>query len=116
MDMKEKTMARPVPEEKTEEYAEWAEWCNNNRYYIADDHPEYYYCKKIETSESEEMAFRIDELKNRLAGTDYQAIKYAEGYLTEDEYAETKVQRQAWRNEVNALEAQLTEMNKESEK
>lgn len=109
MELKEKTMPRPVPEEKAEEYAEWAQWCNSNGYYIADDNPECYYCKKAEIPESEETAFRIDELKNRLASTDYQAIKYAEGYLTEGEYAETKAQRQAWRDEINALEARLKE-------
>ena len=36
--------------------------------------------------------------------TDYQAIKYAEGQLTEEEYAPIKAQRQAWRDEINLLE------------
>lgn len=107
MDMKEKTMARPVPEEKTEEYAEWAEWCNNNRYYIADDHPEYYYCKKIETSESEEMAFRIDELKNRLRvriiGYQIRGRIFDGRRICGNESAAASMA-----NEVNALEAQLT--------
>ena len=107
--MKDKIMARPVAEEKSEEYAAWADWCNENGYLIMDEHPEYYYCQKVELSESEQIAFRIEELKNKLASTDYQAIKYAEGYLTEEEYAETKTRRQAWRDEINALEAQAKE-------
>lgn len=46
----------------------------------------------------------IAELKAKLAATDYQAIKYAEGVLSEEEYAEMKAQRQAWRNRINELE------------
>jgi FtsZ-binding cell division protein ZapB len=47
----------------------------------------------------------IFELKQKLYDTDYQAIKYAEGFLTEEEYAEMKAQRQAWRERINELEA-----------
>ena len=50
---------------------------------------------------------RIDMLKAELAVTDYKAIKYAEGWLTEQEYAPTKTYRQAIRDEINALETQL---------
>lgn len=46
---------------------------------------------------------RIAELKALLAKTDYQAIKYAEGELTAEEYADTKAQRKAWRAEINAI-------------
>lgn len=47
---------------------------------------------------------RIAELKSKLAQTDYKAIKYAEGHLTEEEYASLKLQRQLWRDEINKLE------------
>ncbi len=47
---------------------------------------------------------RIAELKQFLSQTDYQAIKYAEGQLSESEYAPMKAQRQAWRDEINQLE------------
>ena len=47
---------------------------------------------------------RITELKSKLASTDYKAIKFAEGALTEEEYAEIKTQRQSWRDEINRLE------------
>ena len=47
----------------------------------------------------------IAELKAKLAATDYQAIKYAEGFFTDEEYAEMRAQRQAWRDRINELEA-----------
>lgn len=50
---------------------------------------------------------RIATLKRRLAKTDYKAIKYAEGLISEEDYAPIKAQRQAWRDQINALEAQL---------
>lgn len=50
---------------------------------------------------------RIAELKSLLKATDYQAIKYAEGFISETDYAPIKAQRQAWRDEINALEAEL---------
>lgn len=49
---------------------------------------------------------RIEELKQLLAESDYKALKFAEGWFTADEYAYTKAERQAWRDEINALEAQ----------
>ena len=56
-----------------------------------------------EVAEMQRQA-RIAELKQLLAESDYKAIKFAEGWLTADEYADTKAQRQAWRNEINELE------------
>ena len=50
---------------------------------------------------------QIEELKEQLAQSDYQAIKFAEGYFTEEEYAPIKAQRQALRDQINALEAEL---------
>lgn len=47
---------------------------------------------------------RIAKLKRLLTDTDYKAIKYSEGLISEEEYAETKAQRQAWRDEINQLE------------
>ena len=47
---------------------------------------------------------KILELKNKLRETDYKAIKYAEGAISETEYMLTKAQRQAWRDEINTLE------------
>ena len=47
---------------------------------------------------------KIDILKLQLQKTDYKAIKYAEGLLTEEEYAPIKAERQAMRDEINRLE------------
>lgn len=50
---------------------------------------------------------RIEMLKSELASTNDKAIEYAEGWLTEEEYAPIKAQRQAIRDEINALEAHM---------
>ena len=50
---------------------------------------------------------RIYELKQLLKDSDYRAIKYAEGLYTEEEYLPYKEQRQAYRDEINALEQEL---------
>lgn len=47
---------------------------------------------------------RIAELKAKLSKTDYQAIKFAEGEMTAEDFAPIKEQRKAWRAEINALE------------
>lgn len=49
----------------------------------------------------------ISELKRKLFDTDYKAIKYSEGLLTDEEYAEVKAQRQEWRAGINKLEEKL---------
>lgn len=46
----------------------------------------------------------INLLKTKLLETDYKAIKYAEGQMTEEEYAPIKAERQEWRNRINYLE------------
>ena len=53
------------------------------------------------------LQMRIGGLKSKLQATDYKAIKYAEGELSAEEYAETREQRRAWRAEINALEAEI---------
>ena len=55
-------------------------------------------------TEKELAAREIAELKAKLTATDYKAIKYAEGVMSAAEYAETKAQREAWRNRINTLE------------
>lgn len=66
--------------------------------------PYYKTQKDIEEENKRYKILRISELKQNLANTDYQAIKYAEGFITESEYAPIKAQRQAWRDEINLLE------------
>lgn len=48
-------------------------------------------------------------LKDMLRNSDYQAIKFAEGELSAEEYAETKAKRKAWRERINELEALIKE-------
>lgn len=56
---------------------------------------------------------RIIELKRQLRLTDYKAIKFAEGELSAEEYAETKAQRKAWREEIGALEIEIENLKKQ---
>lgn len=49
----------------------------------------------------------IAGLKQILTSTDYKALKFAEGQISEKDYAETKQQRQALRDRINELEAEL---------
>ena len=46
----------------------------------------------------------ILELKEELNRTDYKALKYAEGVMTDEDYQPTGIQRQAWRKRINDLE------------
>lgn len=69
---------------------------------VCDLIPNFY--PKREPTEKQVAQNRIRELKAQLESTDYQAIKYAEGWLTEEEYAPIKAQRQNWRDEINQLE------------
>ena len=52
----------------------------------------------------EQYRLEIAQLKKQLSDTDYKAIKYAEGQLTEEEYSATRSQRAAWRARINKLQ------------
>lgn len=54
-----------------------------------------------------ENMVEIARLKHLLAESDYKAIKFAEGEMTAEEYAEAKEQRKAWRAEINRLEEEI---------
>ena len=54
-----------------------------------------------------EIQTEIETLKQKLSDTDYQAIKYAEGQITEEDYRPIREQRQAWRDKINELESGL---------
>lgn len=49
---------------------------------------------------------RIWQLKELLQESDYKAIKFAEGWISEEDYAPIKAERQAIRDEINKLEEQ----------
>lgn len=56
------------------------------------------------TEEQKEHHLRMKELRKALSDTDYMAIKYAEDELSDEDYAVMKAQRQAWREEIRAIE------------
>ena len=66
----------------------------------------------IPYTEKQLAEMHIGELKQKLADTDYQAIKYAEGELTDEEYAPMKAQRKVWRKEINELEEKTETLTK----
>lgn len=49
----------------------------------------------------------IESLKQQLTDTDYQAIKYAEGQISEEKYSPIREERQAWRDRINELEIEI---------
>lgn len=53
----------------------------------------------------QEIDGEINALKNLLSQTDYQALKFSEGELSEDEYAPVKEKRQQYRDRINELES-----------
>lgn len=57
-----------------------------------------------------EFKAQISKIKKQLIITDYQAIKYAEGRIAEEEFLPISEQRQLWRDEINNLEAQIAEL------
>lgn len=54
-------------------------------------------------------------LKRKLASSDYKAIKYLEGWLSDEEYEPIKAERQALRDKINALEIEIKDIEKRSE-
>ena len=50
---------------------------------------------------------QTEGLKAQLAATDYKAIKYAEGWLSDEEYTQIKAERQAIRDKINELEREV---------
>lgn len=70
------------------------------------------YSKQLYLNELKKSKVKeINRLKSLLSETDYRALKYFEGYYTEEEYAPYKAQRQAYRDEINQLEKELEALN-----
>ena len=55
----------------------------------------------------DQYRLEIQQLKKLLSDSDYKAIKYAEGQISEDEYASVRAERQSYRDRINELEALL---------
>lgn len=58
-----------------------------------------------EQIEAQARLAQIAELKKELASSDYKALKYMEGFISESEYAPIKAYRQSLRDRINALES-----------
>lgn len=87
-------------------YSSAAEWCNNNNATI-EDKGEFYEVVEIPSPTQEELnAMEIERLKGELASTDYKCLKYVDGALTDEEYAEVREYRAELRARINKLEAQ----------
>lgn len=66
----------------------------------AEEEAEFNKCAKVS------VEAQINELKEKLRETDYQAIKYAEGLISKTNYLAIKNQRQEWRDKINELEGE----------
>ena len=64
----------------------------------------------------EQYQAEIIELKKYLSDTDYKAIKFAEGELSEEAYREDKSQRHDARVRINELESMIEQLEKGKEK
>lgn len=60
-----------------------------------------------------EIEEELKDFKEMLTNTDYQAIKYAEGWYTEEEYTPIKEEREYWRNNIRELEKEQALLNGE---
>ena len=60
----------------------------------------------------EQYQVEIIELKKYLSDTDYKAIKFAEGELSESDYQDDKIKRHDARVRINELESLIEELEK----
>ena len=107
-----------------EDYTNKANWCNENGCYIEEIEPledgtRQFQIKQIPQKTEDEKLIEqyqseIVELKKYLSDTDYKAIKFAEGEITESDYQEVKSQRHNARVRINELESLIEELEKEN--
>ena len=104
------------------DYTNKANWCNENNCYIEEIEPledgtRQFQIKQIPQKTEDEKLIEqyqseIIELKKYLSDTDYKAIKFAEGEITESDYQEVKSQRHDARVRINELESLIEELEK----
>ena len=104
------------------DYTNKAKWCNEHNCYIEEieakeDGTRQFQIKQIpQKTEDEKLIEKyqseIVELKKYLSDTDYKAIKFAEGEITESDYQEVKSQRHDARVRINELESLIEELEK----
>ena len=108
-----------------EDYTNKAKWCNENGCHIEEIEPlengtRQFQIKQIPQKTEDEKLIEqyqseIVKLKKYLSDTDYKAIKFAEGELSEETYREDKSQRHDARARINELESSIEELEKEQE-
>ena len=108
-----------------EDYTNKANWCNENNCYIEEIEPKedgtrQFQIKQIPQKTEDEKLIEqyqaeIIELKKYLSDTDYKAIKFAEGEITESDYQEVKSQRHDARVRINELESLIEQLEKGKE-
>lgn len=90
-------------QEQLDAYAKTAEWCNENNATI-EDKGEYYKVVKIHApSEAERKAIEIERLKAELESTDYKCLKWMDGALSDEEYADVRTYRAELRSKIREL-------------
>lgn len=104
-----------------DDYTNKANWCNENGCYIEEIEPlengtRQFQIKQIPQKTEDEKLIEqyqseIIELKKYLSDTDYKAIKFAEGELSESDYQEVKSQRHDARVRINELESLIEELS-----
>lgn len=92
-------------------YTKMADFCNSSDgLYIVNEKDEYYEIIKYvkpQLSYKEQLEREMEILKHELSKSDYEAIKYAEGWFTDEGYAPIKAERESLREKIRTLESQL---------
>ena len=76
-------------------------------FYVVFNGKDWEYQEKPKPTHNEIIMKQIYVLKGKLSETDYKAIKFAEGWISEADYSETKAQREQWRVEIRELEKEI---------
>ena len=67
--------------------------------------------RRTEEKRKDGISLNISAIKTELSASDYQAIKYAEGLISESDYAPIKAARQALRDKINVLDTEIANLN-----
>lgn len=103
----------PTSFEHPEEYKEetlYLKPLNETWHEISEEEYNAYYAERMKVFEptAEQKAERerlreIEELKAKLAATDYKCLKYVDGAITDEEYEEVKALRAEYRKKITEL-------------
>ena len=80
-------------------------------YYLQGNKLVYDDTAKVKAEKQEKILMQISELKQLLTQSDYKALKFAEGWITTEQYTDVLNQRQAWRDEINSLTERLEQLD-----